>query len=109
VLQSAFGRYPATVAIYNVGAGNRGVAAAIKNLALEQRPIFVGHELTDVTRDMLASGIMALAIDQNPEYQARLAVEIALERLGFIGAPWITLSRKPSVPFALYCPENMIG
>ena len=109
VLRSALGRHPATVAIYNVGAGNRGVAAAIKGLKGEGRPIFVGHELNDVTREMLKSGTMAMAIDQNPEYQARLAVEIALERLGFIGAPWITLTRQPNVPFTLYCPENMIA
>jgi LacI family transcriptional regulator len=104
VVRAALGRHPDLVAIYNVGAGNRGVAAAIQNL--EHRPVFVGHELTDTSRLLLRRGVMALAIDQNPEYQARLALEIAFERLGFVGAPWITLSRQPMMPFTLYCPEN---
>jgi LacI family transcriptional regulator len=108
VLRSALVRYPGTVAIYNVGAGNRGVAAAIKDLNGNDRPLFVGHELTDVTRELLNSGIMALAIDQDPKNQARLALEITLEQLGFIGAPWTKLPRQPSLPFTIYSPENIL-
>ncbi len=67
VLRSALVRHPGTVAIYNVGAGNRGVAAAVQGLSAQQPPLFVGHELTQVTRDLLCSGLMALAIDQDPE------------------------------------------
>jgi LacI family transcriptional regulator len=48
VVRAALARHPNTVAIYNVGAGNRGVAAAIKEL--NDRPVFIGHELTAVTR-----------------------------------------------------------
>jgi LacI family transcriptional regulator len=107
VVKDALRRHPKTVAIYNVGAGNRGVAAAIENL--DRRPIFVGHELTDTSRKLLQSGVMALAIDQNPEHQARLALEIALESLGFVGAPWITMARHSAVPFTLYSPENILG
>lgn len=107
MLRTALGRYPDAVAIYNVGAGNRGVAAAITALKPEQRPIFIGHELTNVTRQLLTSGMMALVIDQNPEYQARLAVEFALGKLGFVGAPWVTLPRLPNAPFTLYSPENL--
>lgn len=39
------------------------------------------HEITDVARVLLRSGIMAPAIDQDPVNKARLAVELALEHL----------------------------
>jgi len=49
VLRAALARHPGTIAIYNIGAGNRGVGAAVKELSTDDRPVFVGHELTDVT------------------------------------------------------------
>lgn len=48
--------YPA--AIYNVAGANRGVAQAIGTAPAEQRPVFVGHELTGHTRTLLESGVM---------------------------------------------------
>jgi LacI family transcriptional regulator len=107
VLRDALKRYPETVAVYNVGGGTRGVAAAISSVDPNRRPLFAGHELNDVTRELLLSGVMTMVIDQNPEYQARLAVEMALEALGFVGAPWVAMSRPASLPFTIYCPENV--
>ncbi len=49
---------------------------------------------------------MALAIDQNPGQQARLALEIALESVGLEGPFWSARPRG-AVPFTLYCPENL--
>jgi len=108
LLRPALARHPDTVAIYNVGGGNRGVAAAIKSLTRNDRPLFVGHELTDVTRELLNSRLMALAIDQNPEKQARLALEMALERVGFVEAPRTKPAHHPSLPFTVYSPENIV-
>ncbi len=108
LLRPALVRHPDTVAIYNVGGGNRGVAAAIKNLARNHRPLFVGHELNEVTRELLNSRLMALAIDQNPEKQARLALEMALDRVGFVGVPGTTPVHRPSLPFTVHSPENIL-
>ncbi|WP_339542025.1 MULTISPECIES: LacI family DNA-binding transcriptional regulator [unclassified Pseudomonas] len=55
--------YPA--AIYNVAGANRGVAQAIETIAAEDRPIFVGHELTVHTRAMLESGVMDYVISHD--------------------------------------------
>ncbi|MBB5533565.1 LacI family DNA-binding transcriptional regulator [Rhizobium giardinii] len=108
LLRPALARHPDTVAIYNVGGGNRGVAAAIRNLARNDRPLFVGHELTDVNRELLNARLMALAIDQNSERQAHLALEMALERVGFTGEPPVKPAHHPSLPFTVYSPENVL-
>lgn len=108
LLRPALARHPDTVAIYNVGGGNRGVAAAIKNLACDERPLFIGHELTEATRELLNSRLMALAIDQNPERQAHLALEMALERVGFAEEPRAKPAHHPSLPFTVYSPENIL-
>jgi len=105
VVREALRLHPATVAIYNTGGAHRAVAAAVQNLAL--RPIFVGHELDQTTRKLLKDGTMALAIDQNPDQQARLAMDLALESVGLERPSWSANPRGAAVPFTLYSPENL--
>jgi len=52
---------------------------------------------------MLASGVMTVAIDQNPEEQARRAIDVLLQRFGY-GERLNTLGE---VPFTIYGPENL--
>jgi LacI family transcriptional regulator len=105
VVREALRRHPGAVAIYNTGGANLAVAAAVQRFDL--KPVFIGHELNETSRTLLDDGVMALVIDQNPDQQARLALEIALESLGFEGPPWITTPRRAAVPFTLYGPENL--
>ena len=107
-LRAALKRHPDIAAIYNVGAANRAVVAAIDAANFRQRPLFVGHELTPFTRQVLRSGQMTLTIDQNPEMQARHAVELLLRHFGFAGAAHSSTPLKSGVPFTLYSPENII-
>ncbi len=91
------------VGIYNAGAANRAVEAAIIGAALDAKPLFIGHELTVHTARMLADGVMTLAIDQNPEMQARRAIDLLLRRAGHGGE-----GEEPlDVPFTIYGPENL--
>ncbi|WEX12826.1 LacI family DNA-binding transcriptional regulator [Pseudomonas sp. G11] len=60
-----FNKYGYPAAIYNVAGANRGVAQAIDSLAGEQRPMFVGHELTVHTRAMLEAGVMNYVISHD--------------------------------------------
>jgi LacI family transcriptional regulator len=106
VMREALRRHPGAVAIYNTGGANRTVAAVIGEL--DPKPIFVGHELDETSRAPLRDGVMALVIDQNPDLQARLALEVALESVGLEGPPWIASPRWTAVPFTLYGPENML-
>ncbi len=106
-LKDAFRRHPETVAIYNVGAGNRGVVAAIKADLLPQRPLFIGHELTAFTYASLKDGLMTLTIDQSPELQAQFALEVLMDHFGFDAASASTPPYASTVPIVLYGPQNL--
>ncbi|MFN8831839.1 MAG: substrate-binding domain-containing protein [Labrys sp. (in: a-proteobacteria)] len=68
--------HPDLVGLYNVGAGNEGVAEA---LALTpRRLIVIGHELTAATRPMLMRGDIAALIAQDPGHEIRSAARILL-------------------------------
>ncbi len=61
--------------IYNIGAGNRGIAKALEERGRARDIVFVGHELTEHTRRYLLSGTMDAVIDQNPRVEARDAID----------------------------------
>ncbi|MDV6330389.1 LacI family DNA-binding transcriptional regulator [Asticcacaulis sp. 201] len=67
--------YPDLAGIYNIGAGNRGIARALEESGRAQQIVFIGHELTDHTRRFLLSGTMDAVIDQNPHVEARDAID----------------------------------
>ncbi|MFZ1430399.1 MAG: substrate-binding domain-containing protein, partial [Geminicoccaceae bacterium] len=67
--------HPGLRGIYNIGAGNRGIARALEEAGRAQEVVFIGHELTEHTRRFLLSGTMDAVIDQNPRVEAREAVD----------------------------------
>jgi LacI family transcriptional regulator len=69
-------------------------------------PIFIGHELTENTIRMLREGIMTLAIDQNPERQARNALNLILGQFGY-SEPAADPQTREHVPFTIYTRENL--
>ena len=106
-LKDAFRSHSDVVAIYNVGAANRGVAAAIRADLLRERPVFIGHELTRFSHQFLREGLMTLTIDQSPELQAQFAIDVLLNHFGFAGAAHVTPPYVSTVPIVLYGPENL--
>ena len=106
-LKQAFRRHPETVCIYNAGAANRGVIAAIRADILPQRPNFIGHELTAFTYQCLRDGSMTLTIDQSPELQAQYALEVLMNHFGFDGATHAVPPYFSTVPIVLYGPQNL--
>ena len=106
-LREAFKRHPETVGVYNAGAGNRGVVAAMKADILPKRPIFVGHELTSYTHTFMREGLMTLAIDQSPEMQAQYAIDVLMNHFNFEGATHASPPYNYTVPFVLYSPQNL--
>ncbi len=96
-------------AVYNVGAANIGVARAIRADILPRRPIFVGHELTRNTAAFLREGLMSIAIDQSPELQVRLAVNLILRHFDAFAPVEVPLPLDGEVPIVLYGPENIPG
>ena len=71
-------RHPDISAIYNVGAGNSGIARALKAKDLRRHVLLIGHEATEDTRVLLLDGTLDAVIDQNPRVEAREALN-ALE------------------------------
>ena len=82
LLRHAFRMRGDVVGLYNVGAANDACGLALKAGLLRELPVFIGHELTAESRPLLRDGTMALVIDQDPEHQASLALDIILRRFG---------------------------
>lgn len=69
-------RHPDLAAIYNVGGGNIGIARALKERKREHAIVFLGHEATEGTKELLLDGTLDAVIDQNPRVEAREALNI---------------------------------
>ena len=73
--RTLLGEHPDLRAIYCIGAGQDGIARALIELKRDRSVVFVGHDLTEDTRQYLLSGVMDVAIDQNARVEAREAVD----------------------------------
>lgn len=74
--QQAVSNNPNICGIYNVSAGNYGIAQSLIKLGRTNDVIFITHELTQRRREMLRSGLLDAVIDQNPRMEARRAIEV---------------------------------
>ncbi|MGL4576649.1 MAG: LacI family DNA-binding transcriptional regulator [Burkholderiaceae bacterium] len=78
-------RNPDLVALYSVGAGNRGIAQALledKGRGKRRYPlVWVCHELTPHARRHLLDGVAAAVINQDAGHEVRSACRLALARL----------------------------
>lgn len=106
-LREVFARLPGIGGVYNAGAGNRGVVAAIRAGLLDRPPIFIGHELTPFTWASLREGWMTLTIDQSPELQVQYALEVLMNHFGVDGATHALPPYVSDVPIVLYGPQNL--
>ena len=69
---------PELIGIYSVGAGNRGIAAALNESGRAQDIVWIAHELTAHTRRFLVRGEVDAIISQNPGHEARSAARVLL-------------------------------
>jgi len=69
-------------AIYSIGAGNRGIDAALQASGRAGSVVWVCHELTAHTRRALLDGVASAVINQDAGHEVRSAVRLALARLG---------------------------
>ncbi|MEP7240776.1 MAG: LacI family DNA-binding transcriptional regulator [Devosia sp.] len=65
------------VGIYNLGAGNGGLVAALGRTHRAGNVRVVAHELSDTTRDALRAGTLDVVLDQNPDGEIRAAIAAA--------------------------------
>ena len=78
LLSRLLGKHPDIVGFYNAGAGTHGVAKALIDSGRERQVVFIGHDVTVLTRKLLLQGVMDAAISQNPGHEARAAVRVLL-------------------------------
>lgn len=69
---------PDLLGIYNIGAGNRGIVAALDSLGRARDIVFVGHELIPDARGFLMRGVMAACINQDAGHEVRSAARVLL-------------------------------
>lgn len=84
LFEDALRACPDIIGIYNAGGANTGIASVLERLDRGRSIMWIGHELTDRSRQWLRSGLMDIVLDQAPEVQARRAVDTILKQLGFI-------------------------
>lgn len=69
--------HPDLVGIYNLGAGNAGLVAALGKTHRAGNIRVVAHELSDTTRGALRAGTLDVVLDQNPDGEIRAAIAAA--------------------------------
>lgn len=74
VVASGLSAHPDIKAIYNAGAGVRGLLDAVAASGPAERLRIVAHELTSVTRAAMRDGIIDAVLNQDPGHEVRSAV-----------------------------------
>ena len=76
VLGQLLDTHPDIVGVYSLGAGNRGVIAALRKRGLAGKVTVVAHELTEHSRDALIDGTFDAILNQDPGHEVRSAVRV---------------------------------
>ncbi|WP_281281985.1 LacI family DNA-binding transcriptional regulator [Rubellimicrobium roseum] len=103
LLLEALRRWPDLVGLYNAGGANASLSAVLRSHPRGREVFFVGHELTERSAEALRDGIMSVVLDQDPEAQARRAMDLILARLGFVEGE----VANPPIRFITLTAENI--
>ena len=66
----------APIGIYNVAAGNLGIAQALKDEGLKGEVVFIGHELNSNSRMLLETGAMDFVIGHDLDAEVAQSMEV---------------------------------
>lgn len=83
-LDALLRQHPDLAGLYNLGAGNAGLVAALEQSGRAGDIRVIAHELTGPTRRGLVSGAIDVVLDQNPDGEIREA--LAAARLLVLGS-----------------------
>ena len=76
MVREALRRHAGLNGIYSLGAGNRGLLRALRDLAAETRPVVIAHELTASTREALVDGTIDAVLNQDAGHEVRSAIRV---------------------------------
>lgn len=71
-------REPGLVGLYSIGAGNRGIRAALERSGRARDIVWICHELTPHARQALLTGVADAVINQDAGHEVRSACRLAL-------------------------------
>lgn len=77
IVADILSRHPDLAGVYNLGAGNGGLVAALEASGRGGAIRVIAHELTEPTRRGLQSGAIDVVLDQNPDGEIREAIAAA--------------------------------
>lgn len=75
-LSELLAAHPDIVGLYSLGAGNRGVIAALRKAGRAGDVVVVAHELTDHARRALLDGTFDAVINQDAGHEVRSAIRV---------------------------------
>lgn len=81
LVRSLLKRQPELAGLYSIGAGNRGIQAALRARGAAAQVVWVCHELTPHTRRALLDGVASAVINQGAAHEVRSACRVALAQL----------------------------
>lgn len=93
-------------AVYNIGAGIRGIANALVDTKRSDEVVLIGHDLTEVTKAYLLSGTIDAVIDQYPRVEAREAIEQLTRAVR--GLPWSSHPLRTQIILQENVPEEFM-
>ncbi|WP_406853960.1 substrate-binding domain-containing protein [Alsobacter sp. KACC 23698] len=78
IARALLAQHPDLVGLYNAGAGNEGIAAALREAGRPGHIVWIAHELTADTRRLVLEGTIDAIINQDAGHEARSAARILL-------------------------------
>ncbi|WP_077038338.1 LacI family DNA-binding transcriptional regulator [Pelomonas sp. KK5] len=94
---------PQLAGIYSIGAGNRGIAAALEASGRAQQIVWICHELTPHARRALLDGVADAVIYQDAGHEMRSAFRLAQARLN----RETLLADQERIRIGVYVKENL--
>ncbi|MEM5470163.1 LacI family DNA-binding transcriptional regulator [Hoeflea sp. AS60] len=93
---------PEIIAIYNLGAGTRGLIEALTGLELRKLAV-VAHEVTEHSRQALADGLFDAVINQDCGHEVRSAIRVLKARADGL----IPLSAQERIRIDIFLKDNL--
>lgn len=81
LVSACLGEEKQLAGIYSLGAGNRGLIRALRDMpSTGSRPVVIAHELTPHTRVALQSGLIDAVLNQDAGHEVRSAIRVLKAR-----------------------------
>ncbi|TNM62517.1 LacI family DNA-binding transcriptional regulator [Aliirhizobium smilacinae] len=103
VVSAALGHHPDIIGLYSLGAGNRGIVHALREVSEGARPVVVAHELTRTTRAALAEGLIDALLNQDAGHEVRSAIRVLKGKVE--GLPVIAAQER--IRIDIFLKDNM--